>query len=109
MDDAAIVRRMNHLGEALEERHELVERHRPVCGQPLLERDAVDQLGREPLQAGFTVEPDVVDVRRVGMLELRHRHVALQRGFIGLLVQHPDDHVSLEEPLLPPIRLLGSS
>ena len=44
-------------------------------------------------------------MRRVGKLVLRLLHEALQRDVVGLLVQHPDDHVALEEPLFTAVHV----
>jgi hypothetical protein len=46
------------VGDALEERHELLERHRPVTGQPLGERDALDELHRDPEQPSSSSAPE---------------------------------------------------
>jgi hypothetical protein len=48
--DAAIVRGVHDLGDALEEHHELPERHRAVPGQPLGKRDSLHALHGDPQQ-----------------------------------------------------------
>jgi hypothetical protein len=48
MNDPAIVRELDHLCEAVEERRELCQRHRPMPLKPLFEHDASRQLHRDP-------------------------------------------------------------
>jgi hypothetical protein len=48
MDDAPVVRGLDDHGDALEQRHELPERHRAMRGQPLGERDPLHALHGGP-------------------------------------------------------------
>jgi serine/threonine protein kinase len=69
MFDPSLVRGLDHLRDALEERHEPCERHRPVRLQPALERDALHQLHRNPGQVVLAFDPEGVDMSRVRMIE----------------------------------------
>src|ERR1041385_4046825 len=69
MNDPALVRDMHDLGETLEERYELLERHAAVLGEPAAQRDALDELHRDPHQA-VILDAECVDVRCVGVIDL---------------------------------------
>lgn len=71
MYDVVLVRGVDDLGDVLEERDELIERHRAARGEPRLEGVAVDELHRDPEQAIGFVGAERVDVRGVGVIEHR--------------------------------------
>ena len=86
MHDAARVRRLDDLGDALEKRNELREGHRPLRLQPLAERDALDELHRDPAHA-VLFDAERVDVRGVRVIEPRGQprlaHEPLRRSILA--------------------------
>ncbi len=105
VDDPALVGGVDDIGDALEERHELRERHRPVRLQPVVEGDALHQLHRDPEQTVVFIA-ERIDVRRVGVIELRcelrFAPEAIERSVAALppLMQHLDDRAAPERWLL---------
>jgi hypothetical protein len=69
MYDPSLVRGLDHLSDALEERNELFERHRPVRLQPVRECNAVHKLHRDPRQSILNCDPEGVHMSHVGMIE----------------------------------------
>ena len=70
MDDSQVVRSLHDLSDLLEERRELVGPHGAVLGEPVIERDALHQLHREPEQAVVLIAKRV-DVGSVRVIEQR--------------------------------------
>jgi hypothetical protein len=109
VDDAALVRGLHDLGHALEERHELVERQRAALAQPVIERDALHHLHRDPEQAIGVLDAERVHVGGVRVVQPRRElglaHEALQHDVVPAqpLVQHLDDGLATQERLLTAI------
>ncbi|HEX3765159.1 MAG TPA: hypothetical protein VHW23_40965 [Kofleriaceae bacterium] len=106
VDDAALVRGVHRVRHALEERDELVEWHRPVLLEPRGQRDALNQLHRDPEQVGVLVHAKRVDVSGERVVEARCELRLAQKPLIRhviVLPQHLDDNVTLEQRLLGPI------
>jgi hypothetical protein len=108
VDDALLVRGVDHLAQPLEERHEPVERHRAVRGEPAIERRPAHVLHRDPQHApGLRAER--IDVRGVRVVEPRREPGFAQEPLDGLgpiamaLVQHLDDRLAAEHHLLGPV------
>src|SRR5262249_9645080 len=115
MDDPAVVGGLDDLGDALEERHELLEREGPTLAQPAIERGALHHLHRDPEQAVVMLDAERIDVGRVGMIEprreLRFAHEALQHNIVAAeaLVKHLDDGFATEQRLLAPVHRAESA
>jgi hypothetical protein len=100
--DPAFVRGLHGIGDALEERHELLERHRPVLLDPRGQRDALDQLHRDPQQVLAFVDAEGVDVSGKRVLEPRCQLRLAKEPLLGEIVvlpQHFHDDVALEQRL----------
>ena len=105
VDDAVLVHAVHDLGEALEERHHLVDRQRALVRDPPVERRAAHELHRDPHDAvGLGAER--VDVRGVRMVEPRRQprlaQEALDRDVARAqpAVQDLDDGLAAEQRLL---------
>ena len=107
--DAALVRGLDHLRDAVEERHQLLDRQRSALAQPAVERGALHHLHRDPEQAVVVLDPERVDVRGIGVVEPRRElgltHEPLQHDVVAAqpLVQHLDDRLAAEQRLLAAI------
>jgi hypothetical protein len=107
--DPALVGRLDDLGDALEERHELRKQHRPVIGQPALQREALHELHRDPQKPVVLLGAKRVDMRGVGVIEPR-RQLRLAQEALDLdvvaaqpVVQHLDDGFTAKRWLLAAI------
>jgi len=104
--DAGLMRSLHDRSDALEERHELSQRHRAMCRHPLSERDPVNTFHGYPEQSVVLLDAKRVDVCGIGMVEPRrepglaqkasHDHAASTQ----LTVQDLDDRFSSKQRLL---------
>ncbi len=104
MDDALFVRGVDDVADALEQRHEPLERHRALRLEHRAQRRAADVLHRDPEHAvGLGAER--VDVCGERMIEPRCELGLAQEPLDAVLVdpvgpQHLDDRLALEPELL---------
>jgi hypothetical protein len=89
--DARVVRALDDLRDALEQRHELLGRQRAALVEPARKRRPVHHLHRDPEQP-VDLDPECIDVRRVRMVE--------PRGELGLAQEPPHDGLVVAQPLV---------
>jgi hypothetical protein len=106
VNDAVVMRGMHDLRDVLDERNELLERHRPARRETLLQGHAGNELHRDPHQAVDLLDTERVDVRGVRMIEARSElglaEKALLRDGAGTTarVKNLDDDVAAQRRLM---------
>ena len=106
--DPALVRRVHDLRELLEERHEPLERHRPVLVQPAVQPHPLHHLHRDPEQPVLALDPERVDVRRPRVVELRRQLRLAQEPLQHHAVVTQPRVQHLDHGLAPQQRLLAA-
>ena len=108
MQNSGLVRRLHHRRDALEERHELRKRHRPMRLQPLRERDAVHAFHGDPQQRVLLLDAERIDMRCIRMIEPRRQPSLAQETLHDGVAAAQPAVKDLDDCLSPQQRLLAA-